>query len=132
MSVSETITLLKNLSQTMQAEAVGDDEADVEEWMSIRRAIAELCKALESAKSDEEWTATIKTIDVIRDRVSEMPTSTSHWIKWHVNEELNKCVPMIERLGGKAPQGKDSKTKEINELLQAMKDLIHDYETKST
>ena len=130
MSVKETITLLKNLSQTMQAEAVGDDEADVEEWMSIRRAIAELCKALESAKSDEEWTATITAIEAIRDRVSTMPTS--HSIKWHVNEVLDQCVPMIERLGGKAPQGKDSKTKEINELLQAMKDLIHDYETKST
>jgi NurA-like 5'-3' nuclease len=131
MSVKETVTLLKNLSQTMQAEAVGDDKADVEEWASIREAIAKLCKALADAKSVEEWTETITAIEEIKNRVSKMPTSTSHWIKSHVNTVLDQCVQMIERLGGKAPQGKDSKTKEINKLLQAMKDLIHDYEAKS-
>ena len=97
MSVKETVTLLTDLREYMKGEPVGDDETFVAEWTSIRGAIAKLCQELPDAKSVEEWTATIKTIEVIRDRVSKMPTSTSHWIKWHVNEVLNKCVQMIER-----------------------------------
>lgn len=129
MSVQETITLLKNLSETMKAELVGGGEAEFYEWISIITAITELCKTLAGAKSVEEWTATITAIEAIRDRVSKMPTE--HWIQTQVNKILDQCVEMIEKWGGRTPEGKDPKTKKINKLLQDMKNIIHDYETKS-
>ena len=71
-------------------------------WMSIRRAIGDLCTSFGRAESNEDWTAAVAAIEAIRERVNTMKITHYLWLK--VNRELDVCVHMIECRGKKAPE----------------------------